>query len=456
MSGDSLRIAFQGSASDVEVMHELLSPWNVSFTNLDEADLAIVYKEKPLKMEKTIIIPSDCSDFNTCVKNTNSECKKRLGKPVSVVAGSKTILSITPQTLYCYEGSIRSKSDAAASAVAEASESLVFLTLDVINEYWKILRETLSPKPSKLYRLITNLPIAYNLAPKHLRDWFMREQSRPDDFLFCDKLSLDALRFVLVRAIEKSSSKKLHGKMWNGKKHVFMLTHDVDTREGLGRAKKLKKTEDRYDLPSAWYIPSKKYRLEPEAIREFADHGEVGAHDTKHDGKLGQISGDKLIERLLEARKMLEGIIRKQVKGFRAPLLQHSFKIIHALRNAGYAYDTSIPTWEPKHPETMKAHGIATVYPMTIEGITEIPITLPQDHQLLNVLGLSPEEALKEWMTMMDFIKNIGGMSTILIHPDHKLAFPENSMMYDELLNMIASDSDVLVSLPMDMGDLAR
>jgi len=96
----------------------------------------------------------------------------------------------------------------------------------------------------------------------------------------------------------------------------------------------------------------------------------------------------------------------------------------------------------------MKSHGIATTYPLNLKGFIEIPVTLPQDHQLLHVLGLRPEEVMREWMRMIDTVKELGGVSTILMHPDYELAHPENLGAYEELLNAVTSDNQVLVSLP--------
>jgi peptidoglycan/xylan/chitin deacetylase (PgdA/CDA1 family) len=450
-----LKIAVQGQAVDVEVIRELLSPWNVSFTSLDEANVVIAYKEKPLEPKKTIVVPSDSADFMKWVKDVKSRVVRKLGEPVFVDVSSQTVLKITPQMLYCYDGSVKPASKDTPTA-AELNEDLIFLTLDVVKEYDRILDETLNVKSSTVYRLLTGLPVPYTLAPERLKDFFMRKRGGKENLTFCDKLPLDALRFILVRAMEEIFGEKLERKKWNGKKYSFILTHDVDTREGLRKAKKLKKIEHKYDVPSAWYVPSKRYKLGADAIRELANHGEVGAHDTKHDGKLSRLRQNALVERLHEAKQTLENITGEKVEGFRAPLLQHNVRIIQALRDARYSYDTSIPTWEPKHPSTMNSHGIGTMYPLTLEGITEIPVTLPQDQQLLHVLGLSPKEVTRQWMKMIDMIKEIGGLCTVLVHPDYELADPENLGLYEELLNTIASDSEVLVSLPTNIATLVK
>jgi peptidoglycan/xylan/chitin deacetylase (PgdA/CDA1 family) len=451
-----LKIAVRGQAVDVEVIRELLSPWNVSFTSLDEAEVVVVYKEKPLETKKTIVIPSDSTDFMNSVKDVKLRVLKKFGERVFVVAGSQTVLTITPKMLYCYDGLGESTPKDTSHLVTESDENSIFLTLDVVREYDKILDETLNAKPSTLYRLLTGLPVPYTLAPKRLKDFLMRKRRGKENLTFCDKLPLDALRFILVRAIEKLLDEKLQRKTWNGKRYACMVTHDIDTRKGLERAKHLKKMEDKYDVPSAWYIPSKHYKLDPETVKELANHGEIGAHDTKHNGKLANVPEAKLVKRLREAKQTLENIIKCSVEGFRAPLLQHNVKIIQALRDAGYAYDTSIPTWEPKHPNTMNSHGIGTTYPMTLKRIVEIPITLPQDYQLLHVLDLSPKELAREWINLISTIKEISSLCTILVHPDYELADPENLSLYEELLNAIASDNDVMVSLPTNITTMVK
>jgi len=447
LRGDLLKVAVQGQAADVEVIRELLSPWNVSFTSLDEAEVVIIHGEKPLETKKTIVIPSDSTDFMRWVKDMKLRVVRKPGEPVFVAAGSQTFLTITPQMLYCPDGLVKSAPKDNLPTATEPNENLIFLTLDIVKEYNNILDETLNAKSSTLYRLLTGLPVPYTLAPKRLRDLFMNGYGGQENLSFCDKLPLDALRFILVKAIEKLSEKTLHRKTWNGKKYACIVTHDVDTRRGLQRTRCLKKLEENYDVPSAWYIPSKRYKLDLDTIRELANHGEVGAHDTRHDGKLAQLPKRKLIERLLEAKRTLERIARQPVEGFRAPILQHNFMIIQALEEAGYNYDTSIPTWEPKHPYTMKSHGIATTYSLTLNGLTEIPVTLPQDHQLLNVLGLTPREVTKKWLEMISLIKNLGGLCTFLIHPEYKLANLKLDF-YEELVNTIASDSEAWITTP--------
>jgi len=448
-----LKIAVQGQAADAEVIRELLSPWNVSFTSLDEAEVVIVYTEKPLETKKTLVIPRYSADFLTWARDMKLRVSRKLGERVFVVATSQTVLSMTPKMLYHYYGLIKSDTRDNPSTVAELDEDLCFLTLDIVMEYNKILSETLNAKPSTLYHLLSGLPVPYTLAPKRLRNLLMRGNEGHGSLTFCDKLPLDALRFILVTAIENLLDEKLQRKTWNGKKYACTLTHDIDTRNGLQKARGVKKLEEKYDAPSAWYIPSKQYELNHEIVEELANYGEVGSHSTRHNGKLAQLPKQKLVERLREAKQTLEKIINCSVEGFRAPLLQHNCGIIRALEEARYTYDTSIPTWEPKHPYTMKPSGIGTVNSVKMGKIVEIPISLPQDHQMTNVLGLTSKQTVEAWMKMKEAIKDIGGICTVLVHPSYELGDSKNLGTYEDLINNLVTDYDAWVTVPTGIAN---
>jgi len=443
-----LNVAIQAQAADVEAIRELLSPWDVSVTNLDEADVVIVYKDKPMETKKTIVIPSDSAECMKWVKEMKLTVARKPGEPVFVAASKQTVLTIKPQVLYCYDGLVKPVPRDTPPTLGEVDDNLLFLTLDIVKEYDKILDETLNAKPSTAYRLLTSLPFPYTIAPRRLKDFFLKDRAGHENFTLCDKLQLDALRLILVRAIDKLFKEEIRKKTWNGKRYACIVTHDIETLKGLQRAKRLKKLEEKYDVASAWYIPSKRYELNLETIRELASYGEVGAHDTMHDGKLLQLPEEKLVKRLHEAKQTLEKITNCPVEGFRAPLLQHSTRFIRALDKAGYSYDTSIPTWEPMHPSTFGPHGIGTTHPLHVNGIIEVPVSVPQDHQMIKCLGMTLSRTVETWLEIRDAIKDLGGIYTILIHPDYEFGSPSGQDIYEDLLHRICADDLALFAVP--------
>lgn len=449
-----MKIAVQGQAADVEVISELLSPWDVSFTSLDEAEVVIVYKKKPLVTKKTLVIPSNSAEFIKWAKSIKSKILKKRGDPVFVAASSQMFLTIMPEVLYCYDGLVKSYCEDNSSIATELNENLFVLTLDVVEEYHRILGETLNVRTSSLFRLITGLPVAYTLAPKRLRNLLLQNKVEKENVTFSDKLSLDALRFILVRTIEKLLNKNVQRKLWNGKKYALIVTHDVDTREGLLKAKHLKKLEKKYHVSSAWYIPSKRYKLDTEIVRELANHDEVGAHGTSHDGKLIHLPQQKLLERMKECKETLAKVAGVEIHGFRTPLLQCSKEIINSTIKTGFRYDSSCPTWEPLSPTTLKPYGIRTSFPIMINNMVEIPVTFLQDHQLLYLLKKKPEQCTQIWIELKEHIKEIGGLCSLLIHPDYEFTKPKNLIFYEQFLNIFTEDSECLITTPNELVQL--
>jgi peptidoglycan/xylan/chitin deacetylase (PgdA/CDA1 family) len=263
---------------------------------------------------------------------------------------------------------------------------------------------------------------------------------------------LDALRFILANTVERISGKRLPRKTWKGKNNCYVVTHDVDTPQGLARAGPIKKMEEKYDVESAWYVPTRHFPLNPKMIKDLANHGEVGVHGAQHSGNLISLSHQKLYRLLYEARQLLGKMSGSSVKGFRSPLLQHNSTILEQLKKADYCYDTSIPTWEPKHPQTMSPFGIGTVFPLVLNNLVEIPVSTVQDHQLLYVLGLTAKETLAEWRSFMTIIKEIGGCSVLLSHPEYGLFDSENISMYEDFLSHISTDSDGWITTPAKLA----
>jgi peptidoglycan/xylan/chitin deacetylase (PgdA/CDA1 family) len=449
-----LKLAFVGASPDFEVVRQLLSPWDVFFTSCDQADVTIAYKETCSNSNKTIVVPSESMNFKRFINGFNMRLERRAGRHVVVSAGPLTELIFLPKTTLLNDAQTELASGISVGTEINLNNGLIALRIDIVDEYKRVLERTFNAGTSIRYRILTGLPIPYTLAPRKLRDAIMRDSAEKNDTSLRDKLPIDALRLILVRAIEELSSRKLKKRFWKGRKYACAVTHDVDTEEGLRRARLLKKLEEKYDIQSAWYVPSRHYRLHIETLRELANHGEIGAHGTRHSGNLCRMPEKRLVREFQEAKHALEKTTGSPVSGFRAPLLQHNLKVLRALKEAGYKYDSSVPTWEPKHPRTMRPHGLGTTFPMLIEGQKELPVSAVQDHQLLYVLNLSPRDAISRWISIMEEIKEVGGCCVFLSHPEYKLFGKEGLMAYEELLNAVADDKECWVSTPGQLTDI--
>jgi len=447
-----LRIGFQAKASDAKIIKELLSPWEVSFTSPEQADIVIVNGcEEPLA-NKAIIVPHDRADFLDLLRKHKLKLGFSFNEPIHVAISQRTSLTVSPERLYNYEKNAVLIGKENSSADFVLNDELLLLRVDVVKEYKRIVNPVFDGKSSALYRFLTSLPVRYDVAPKKIRDIVMRGKRDEKTFNYCDKFPLDALRFIVAKAVERLLGMRLPRKTWKEKKNCCIVTHDVDTKQGLARARLIKKLEERYDIESAWYVPTKHYSLDSGTIRNLANHGEVGVHGARHSGNLVSLPNEKLFQLLCEAKQLLENVSGSSVEGFRSPLLQHNSKILEQLKKAGYSYDTSVPTWEPKHPQTMSPFGIGTVFPLVLNDLVEIPVSIVQDHQLLYVLGLTAKETLAEWFSFMTIIKEVGGCSVLLSHPEYGLFDSENISVYEDFLSYISSDSDGWITTPAKLA----
>ena len=446
-----MNISIISSSNKAEkIIMQLLSPWHVCYSTPDRADVVISYKDWRNTGKTTVIIPSETTQFNKWFKDNNLVSINTKEKKLLVPATDDLNLTLRPQTNRVYVGNKLTEFVDDTISFIQREDSQVLLPVDLIKEYNLKINETLNPKISSIYRFVTGLPIPYTLSPARLRSFLFNVGNISHNNAYVDNLDLDALRYLLKASIEKASGKNLINKSWKGHKYACTITHDVDTDRGSSRAYALKKLEEQYDIASAWFIPTERYKLDSELLLNLVNHGEVGVHGTKHDGKLISLSKEKTVKRLSEAKRKLEAIIGNDVVGFRAPLLQHNNSIIDSLGKANYTYDTSIPTWEPKHPSTMKPRGIGTIYPLELNGILEIPVSIPQDYQMIKVLGMNPRQTVKNWDIIREIICKLGGLCTFLVHPDYEIADRENLLYYEELLNLV-SDNQVLINTPREI-----
>jgi peptidoglycan/xylan/chitin deacetylase (PgdA/CDA1 family) len=303
---------------------------------------------------------------------------------------------------------------------------IVDIPFDLISECIVRYERILNPSIAFKYQLITRLPLKYNLVPSWIRSRFLRMQEIDSDL--SRHLANEEARKSLAKAFEM-----LGFPLKRKDPPSLLLTHDIDTERGLARAGSLWSVENRLDMTSTWFLPSDEYPIHRDVLQELGKDSRIGSHDIKHDGKLIHIKRhESLVDRLRDSKLKLERIFEKKVECFRSPLLQFSQRIATGLREAGYHYDFSVPCWEPVHPITMGGFGIESAQGFQVDGVIELPLTLFQDHQVLNVLGISTREAVKFWIKQAELIRSFDGDIVLCVHPDYE--FSHDLRMYKELL----------------------
>lgn len=310
----------------------------------------------------------------------------------------------------------------------DQGNGIIDLRADVIDSCSKTFEAAMNPSLALRYRIATRFPLSYYVIPSSMREKLLRMRTGHSTLDLSRHLAVETTRRIIGDAFTL-----LGFPLQRKNPPSLVITHDIDSEKGLQKAAGLMKVEEKLELKSTWFLPSDEYRLNRALVQELAKSSHVGSHDTKHDGRLIQIQKHSdLVQRLMSSRLRLESIIGKTVDRFRSPLLQFSRRIIKALAEAGYKMDFSAPTWEPVHPSTMSGFGVESVQAFKVDEIVELPLTLTQDHQVINLLGMSCREAMKLWIEQAKLIRSVMGDIVLLVHPDY--SFSQHLPEYQELL----------------------
>jgi peptidoglycan/xylan/chitin deacetylase (PgdA/CDA1 family) len=164
-----------------------------------------------------------------------------------------------------------------------------------------------------------------------------------------------------------------------------------------------------YIVPCAW-------RLDHARVGEVVARGHhVGVHGYDHSNTTPFAGDDERRRRLDAARPFAD---RYGVTGYRAPSLLRTRALLRDLR-ARYQYDSSIPTSGGLFP--VPNNGCATARPFVVEGIVELPLTLPRDGSL-RFLGYSPDEIARMWIECADLAARSGGVVVLLTHCERRFS----------------------------------
>ena len=228
--------------------------------------------------------------------------------------------------------------------------------------------------------------------------------------------------------------------IWPGNRAwAMVLTHDVETSDGLRDIELLRGPERVRGYRSSWNFVPERYFLPESLLRKLRDEAcEIGVHGLRHDGR-DLASRHSLAQRLpaMQAYAARWGAV-----GFRSPATQRSWKLMPLL---GFDYDSSSTDTDPYEPQP---GGCCTYLPFFNGPLAELPITLPQDHTLFEILKVTDGQL---WITKADAIRSRGGMVLALAHPDYA-ANPVAAAAWDSLLTTFADDDTAWRALPSEVA----
>lgn len=227
-----------------------------------------------------------------------------------------------------------------------------------------------------------------------------------------------------------------HGKTW-----AWCLTHDVDTGLGYAAIESLAQVEEERGLQSCWYVVPERYRVEVQKLESLQQRGhEIGVHGLEHSGRL--FSSRQEFER---RRDRINAYVRDWgVVGFRSPA---TYRNPYWLPEIDVDHDSSYmdnATLEPQRG------GICAAFPfMLSERLVEIPITLPMDHTLINVLR---QDVLQACRAKTAWVRAQHGLGVALFHPDYNTQRRDRER-YGVLLEHLAADRQAWCALPAQVAD---
>jgi hypothetical protein len=223
-----------------------------------------------------------------------------------------------------------------------------------------------------------------------------------------------------------------------GKRFCFVMTHDVETAEGFANIDRLAAIERERDIRSSWNIVPRRYPYPEDKLGELAADGfEIGVHGLYHDGRL--FSSRRIFDERLPA--LNEAFREMNSIGFRSPATHRNAEWMSGLE---CRYDSSFPDTDPFEPQ---AGGSLSLFPFFLNGLLELPYTLPQDHTLFEILG---ESSIDIWTRKIDWIARCGGMALAIVHPDY-MTDEKRLDCYRRLLDHVLERTDAWIAKPGDV-----
>jgi hypothetical protein len=314
-----------------------------------------------------------------------------------------------------------------------------------------VARYVSSPRPA-----FSRLPFDYRLVPPLIRS---------AGLAFLERLHSGSAAGAFPAWPLETQLDDLRGNLWakaaaavgveleppaypGGRQAAVILTHDIDSRADIAGIDDLRTLERNSGMVSSFgFIPKVSWPAKEVLDRLAADGCEVYCHDIGHDGKLPYISLGAV--RTAFERFFAPDGRRDLVRGFRSGQLLMSPELLQVLGEF-FDYDMSLPDTERGGPYGSTA-GCATVYPFTIDGLLELPLTMPQDFYLANVERYDAEAMLRLWRDKLDAIVARGGVVVVNTHPIWTNPGRTACWTAYQLLLQAIAESDVWVTTPSAM-----
>ncbi len=195
-----------------------------------------------------------------------------------------------------------------------------------------------------------------------------------------------------------------------GARWAACLTHDVETSAGLAAADRMARVEEERGLRSTWFVVPERYPVSRADFAGLVERGhEIGVHGLNHDCREFE-SREEFTRRV----PLIGAYLRDWgAVGFRSPALYRNPDWIPDLE---IRYDSSFMDTAVLEPQR---GGVSAPFPFHLGGrVVELPITLPMDHHLINLLRRDTVDGM---LSKFRWVVERHGLANVLFHPDYNL-----------------------------------
>ncbi len=232
----------------------------------------------------------------------------------------------------------------------------------------------------------------------------------------------------------------------------LLLTHDVDTAEGLATLPRLLAVEESLGLASLTFVVTHRYAWRRQDLAELGARGHAfGVHDTTHDNRLAYLPPEDVETRVATAQAALGPL---DSGAFRAPAFLRSASLYEGIRRrvrVDFSTNDAALVWP--HP----GDGLGSPFPVRYRTMAVVPTTLPRDGEWL-ALGLGRTDTLDLCRRKAAQLARVGAPAVLLTHPDPTFTDTARRIdAYGELLGWLRASGCFRLAPPAEtLADLQR